>query len=136
MSGQGTNSIQIVFDSNGGNLSVYASNGCGNSAPSAPFGVSVICRMAQMSQGSLLDATLYPNPTVGTTTLKFETSKAGDYQVSLVDITGQIMQTETVTAVEGLNMHELDMSTYAKGLYMVRLERAGEPMQVLRISVE
>ena len=33
-------------------------------------------------------------------------------------------------------MHQLDMSTYAKGLYMVRLERAGEPVQMLRVTVE
>ena len=89
-----------------------------------------------MTNGSLIDATLYPNPTTGSTTLKFETITSGDYKVSVVDMTGQIMQISNINAVEGLNMHQLDMSTYAKGLYMVRLEREGEAMQMLRVTVE
>jgi hypothetical protein len=51
-------------------------------------------------------------------------------------MTGQVMETSTITAVEGVNMHEFDMSTYAKGLYMVRLERSGEPAQMMRVTVE
>jgi hypothetical protein len=136
LSGQNSASIQVLYlDNSGGNVSVYASNACGNSVVSN-FAVSVICRLAQISQGSLIDATLYPNPTVGTTTLKFETVTAGDYKVSVVDMTGQVMQTRNVTAVEGINLHDLDLSTYAKGLYMVRLEREGEAMQMLRVTVE
>jgi len=79
---------------------------------------------------------LYPNPTIGSTTLQFETSTAGDYQVSVIDVTGRVMQSKNVSAVEGQNMHEIDLSTYAKGLYMIRMERAGEPMQLLRVTVE
>src|SRR5678815_825614 len=91
LSGQNSTGIQLLFlDNTGGNVSVYASNACGNS-PTVNLAVSVICRLAQLSQGSLIDATLYPNPTVGTTTLKFETTTAGDYQVSVVDMTGQVM---------------------------------------------
>jgi len=136
LSGQNSNSIQLLYlDNTGGDVTVYASNDCGNSTASS-FAVSVICRLAQISQGSLIDATLYPNPTVGTTTLRFETITAGDYKVSVVDMTGQLMQSMNITAVEGQNMHELDLSTYAKGLYMVRLEREGEAMQMLRVTVE
>jgi len=136
LSGQNSASIEVLYqDNTGGNVSVYASNACGNSTVSN-FAVSVICRLAQITQGSLIDATLYPNPTVGTTTLKFETITAGDYKVSVVDMTGQVMQTKNVSAVAGLNLHELDLSTYAKGLYMVRLEREGEAMQMLRVTVE
>jgi hypothetical protein len=125
----------LFNDNSGGNVSVTASNACGSSTASN-LAVSVICRLAQISQSSLIDATLYPNPTVGTTTLKFETITAGDYKVSVVDMTGQVMQTKSITAAAGLNLHELDLSTYAKGLYMVRLEREGEAMQMLRITVE
>ena len=114
---------------------MYASNTCGSSSLST-LAVSVVCRLAQLTNGSVLDASLYPNPTIGTTTLKFETATAGDYKVSVVDMTGQVMQTSSINAVEGLNMHELDLSTYAKGLYMVRLERDGEPAQMLRVTVE
>jgi len=136
LTGQNSNSISVLYDDNtGGSVTVYASNSCGSSSLST-LAVSVVCRLAQLTNGSVLDATLYPNPTSGTTTLKFETSTAGDYKVSVVDITGQIMQTSTITAVEGLNMQELDLSTYAKGLYMVRLEREGEAMQMLRVTVE
>jgi hypothetical protein len=134
--GQNTATAQVYFDAvTSGNISVYAFNACGTST-TVNFGVSVVCRLAQVSQGSLLDAMLYPNPTIGTTTLKFETASAGDYQVSVIDVTGRVMQSRMVSAVEGENMQELDLSSYAKGLYMVRMERAGEPMQLLRITVQ
>jgi hypothetical protein len=136
LSGQGTPGVSILYtDNTSGNVSVYAQNACGVSTSSS-VAVQTVCRQAQLIQGSLIDATLYPNPTVGTTTLRLETLSAGDYKVSVVDMTGQVMETSTISAVEGVNMHEFDMSTYAKGLYMVRLERAGEAMQMLRVTVE
>jgi hypothetical protein len=136
LTGQNTNSVSILFtDNTSGNVTVYAQNLCGVSSTSS-IAVSTVCRQAQIIQGSLIDAMLYPNPTIGTTTLRFETITAGDYKVSVVDMTGQIMQTSTITAVEGVNMRDLDLSTYAKGLYMVRLEREGEAMQMLRVTVE
>ncbi len=136
MSGQGTANISVLYlDNTGGSVTVNASNACGTSSSSS-LAVSVVCRLAQLTNGSLMDATLYPNPTNATTTLSFETVTAGDYKVSVVDMTGQIMQTSTVNAAEGQNLHELDLSTYAKGLYMVRLEREGEAMQMLCVTVE
>jgi len=136
MNGQNTNTVSILFtDNTSGFVTVYAQNACGQSTSSS-IAVSTVCRQAQLIQGSLIDAVLYPNPTIGTTTLRFETLSAGDYKVSVVDMTGQVMETSTITAVEGVNMHEFDMSTYAKGLYMIRLERSGEAMQMLRVTVE
>ena len=130
-----TGTILVQWGATGGSVTVNAVNDCGNSI-NRTLSVAVTCREAQVSEAFKSTASLYPNPTDGTTTLKFETSTSGDYQVSVVDITGQIMQTETVTAIEGLNMHELDLSTYARGLYLVRIERTSEPMQMLRVTVE
>ena len=119
----------------GGNVTVNAINDCGSSTMRT-LSVAVTCRESQVSEALQSTATLYPNPTGGKTTLKFETITAGDYKVSVVDMTGQIMQTRTITAVEGVNMNEFDLNTYAKGLYMIRMEREGEAMQVLRVTVE
>ena len=130
-----TASILVQWGAYGGNVTVNAVNDCGSSA-ARTLSVAVTCREAQLIEALNTSAMLYPNPTQGKTTLEFETSTAGDYQVSVVDITGQIMQTEKVTAVAGLNVHELDLSIYAKGLYMVRMQREGEPMRMLSVSVE
>jgi hypothetical protein len=46
-----------------------------------------------------------------------------------------VIISEDISAVEGINMHEIDFSTMAKGIYMVRLEGdAGS--QLLKLTVE
>ena len=118
-----------------GSITMNASNDCGGSA-SRTLGLNVACRMAQVNSASGTSASLYPNPTMGNTTLKFEAATAGDYQVSVVDVTGRILSSETVHGIEGVNMHEIDLNNYAKGVYMVRMERSGEASQLLKVTVE
>jgi hypothetical protein len=114
-------------------VTVTGSNDCGTGA-SRSVAVSIICRQAQVA--GTMSASLYPNPTMGYTTLKFETATAGDYLVSVIDVTGRTLYSETIQATEGVNMHELDLNKYAKGMYMVRMERAGEASQLLKVTVE
>jgi len=81
-------------------------------------------------------AGLYPNPTSGKTTVKFESENAAKYVISVVDVTGRIIIRDELTAAEGINMHELDLTSVARGIYLVRMETAGEQAQLLKVTVE
>ena len=135
LSGQNSASVQVLWGASSGNVSVYSQNDCGASTTRS-LNVSVVCRQAQVSGTTLLNASLFPNPTGGNTTVKFEAPTAGSYQVSLVDVTGRVISSETVNALEGINMHELDLTGFTKGLYLVRLERTGEPLQMLKLTIQ
>jgi hypothetical protein len=84
---------------------------------------------------ALQSAMLYPNPTQGKTTLEFVSETNARYSMQVIDVTGRVIISEDISAVEGINMHEIDFSTIAKGIYMVRLEGdAGS--QLLKLTVE
>jgi hypothetical protein len=128
-------SILVLWGATGGNVTVNAINDCGSSSMRT-LSVAVPCRVAQVSEALQSTAILYPNPTEGKTTLKFESNIDTQYSLSVIDLTGRVVLTESIAAVEGLNMHELDLSTFAKGMYMVRLENQDAGIELLRVTVE
>ncbi|TGE16125.1 beta strand repeat-containing protein [Hymenobacter elongatus] len=64
------------------------------------------------------DATLYPNPTVADTDTKLDltTLPVGSYQVSIVDMMGRTLRTDTYA---GGVPHSLNVQTLASGSYLV-----------------
>jgi hypothetical protein len=74
-------------------------------------------RTVAFAQASVApNVTLYPNPAVEQTTLDLTTLPAGTYQVSVVDMTGRVVQTHTLAG--GL-AHSLTVSTLPSGTYVV-----------------
>jgi hypothetical protein len=135
LSGQNTANVAVLFGASSGNVTVRASNACGFS-PIRSYAVSVTCREAQI-KGSLenIATELYPNPTTGKTSIRF--SRESDEMVSLriFDIAGRVMKNENITTVKGLNVHEIDFSTFDKGLYMIEL-KGKEMSEMLKVTVE
>jgi hypothetical protein len=113
---------------------VNAVNDCGSSA-NRTLSVAVTCREAQVIDAMKTSAMLYPNPTQGKTTLEFVSIADARYSLQVLDVTGRVIISEDISAVEGVNMHELDFSTIAKGVYMLRLE-SSSGSQLLKLTVE
>jgi len=130
-----TASILVMWGPNGGNVTVSAGNDCGTSSLRT-LAVAVTCRESQVSEALQTTATLYPNPTGSKTTLQFDSKADALYSLQVFDVTGRIILTEDITAVEGSNMHELDFTTLAKGMYLIRLENSDEEIQLLKVTVE
>ncbi len=128
-------SITVLWGATSGNITVAAVNDCGTSV-SRSLAVAVTCRQSQVSETIGTTAGLYPNPTSGKTTVKFESVNAAKYVISVVDVTGRIIISDEMTAAEGINMHELDLTQVSKGIYLVRMETAGEQTQLLKVTVE
>jgi hypothetical protein len=128
-------SITVQWGATSGNVTVAAVNDCGTSS-SRNLAVAVTCRQSQVSETIGTSASLYPNPTSGKTTVKFESVNAAKYVISVVDVTGRIIIRDEMTAAEGINMHELDLTSVARGIYLVRMETAGEQAQLLKVTVE
>jgi hypothetical protein len=64
-----------------------------------------------------IDFTIYPNPFTSTTTITFSEEQRNT-SLKVMDVTGRLVNSEQLTG----NSVKLDMSSYAKGIYFVRIE--------------
>lgn len=60
---------------------------------------------------------IYPSPTQGQTTVEFNVPEDSKIQSQLINISGQVLQTNFINTQAGNHKIEFDLSTYAPGLY-------------------
>ncbi len=69
----------------------------------------------------------YPNPFNPSTTISYNLKEQGDVRVKLYNITGQLLQTFIEGEKDkGYNETKIDLSNYASGIYLYRLEVTGK----------
>ncbi len=72
--------------------------------------------------GALVDNIfVYPNPANELITIRFISNSETNVALRLVNLTGQILLSEDIKAVEGTNLHEIDLSTFTPGIYLIQL---------------
>ena len=77
---------------------------------------------------------VYPNPAKTNTTIAFNVT--GNCVIKIIDVSGRILQTKTITAVKGRNTLRLDVSKYAVGVYFVTLSNEKNETQTLKFNKE
>jgi len=68
---------------------------------------------------SLISA--YPVPTRNTSTIEFNSFNSTNVDLTVVDVSGKVVLQDEIKAVLGRNIHEVDLSSMAKGFYFVRM---------------
>jgi hypothetical protein len=68
---------------------------------------------------------LFPNPTNGATTLSLKLNRAEDVRIDLFNATGQLLSTIEQDGVRELQ-EELELYNQPSGMYLVRIQAAGE----------
>ncbi len=128
----GGNSNQLVLDWGTGNgtVIVSASNACGTGSKTLP--VTISCKEGEWINNTLLN--VYPNPTAGIVNVEYPSAK-GTTQVTVLDLSGRVVMTQTQAALEGLNILQLDLSKVAKGAYLLNVQTHNGNRQV-RVVVE
>jgi len=66
--------------------------------------------------------TIYPNPVIDQLQINYETLKAGNVQVEIVDIQGRVLHQQTIISQNGTNHAIIPVSQLAEGLYVCRLQ--------------
>ena len=64
---------------------------------------------------------VYPNPNDGYFTIEIESYKAEDIVLEIVNISGQVIQTQHVESLIGKRVIDVNLSELSKGLYFVKL---------------
>jgi len=75
---------------------------------------------------------VYPNPAKTTATIAFNAT--GNCKIKLTDISGRVLQTKTVTAVNNKNTVQLNVGRYAPGVYFVTVSNEKNETQTLRLN--
>ena len=127
ISGQGTNSVQVQWLSAGaGKIKVQLSNN--QNCSSTDSSMVSISNVGIHELQSLSQLELYPNPNNGDFKLKIRSTKASETRISLLNMLGQEVWTDTKTIIVGTQ--EMDLSTnLAAGVYILRLNNVDGQVQ-------
>ena len=114
-----------------------AVNACGASQPGgATVNVSLFCRTADDNLDASQSFGLYPNPTNEKATISFTAGSKEKYTIKLTDLLGNVIISEVVAAQEGENTQEINVSQFAKGIYVVSLTAEDGSTQSTRLVVQ
>ncbi len=84
----------------------------------------------------LRDFSAYPNPNEGRFNLTFTTGKFSEtVRMQIFDLTGRTVVNELIEAHDGINVREVDLSTFGKGIFNVQISGDNESL-FTRIIVE
>lgn len=73
-------------------------------------------------ENTIADAlTIFPNPTKGVVTLRFETLVAQDVNVNILNSLGQQIYSNHLTNHIGLVNEKIDLSSFSEGLYFIKI---------------
>jgi hypothetical protein len=87
-----------------------------NTATTSCFDATVI------AENTIADAlTIFPNPTKGVVTLRFEAVEIQDIEIQIVNSIGQQVYTNHLNKHIGLVNKKIDLSSFSEGLYFAKI---------------
>jgi len=94
---------------------------------------------ASMSSTETLDEmdelTIYPNPTTGQAKIDLNGTQSELQSVSILSADGKVLKSFSKDEIEGVSTIDLDLSSFSKGLYLVRIEGT-ERLQLYKLIKE
>jgi predicted extracellular nuclease len=82
----------------------------------------------------IVSMNIFPNPSEGLFTLEMNASKAGSFNVEIINIQGQVVYSKQINQ-DGFYKDQIDISKEAKGIYYIRIND-GVDMQVSKIIIQ
>lgn len=112
----GATNQYYLFTANG-NYYVEVFNALGCSTASAVFTVNDV---GISENSNAVSMQLYPNPTSGNISVEFNLRDAAPLKINLMNISGQLIYSETVNAAAGNFKKQIDLSGFANGIYYLQ----------------
>lgn len=120
------NVVTSTFNQNGPYfVTVTAVNECGISDSVFEINVNGISLLEQQLGSSI---ELFPNPTSGEFRVIIESQRERDFNFELIDFQGRVIDTRSENNIRGHQEIKFDLSSYAEGLYMLRISSEGASM--------
>ena len=99
-----------------------------NSAPRGPIAIDLMSFVNQLlitSTGDLndgFDLSLYPNPSKGSISLKFNSAEERNMEISVVDQVGKVVRDNVNYSAKGDDTYSIDVSDLSPGIYYLHLQ--------------
>jgi hypothetical protein len=120
VTGQGTNSYTVDWNTGNATVSLTASNACG--ASTRTYSATTSCREAgEVMSTTGMEIAVYPNPASELVTISYTTEAEGNTVIELKDLSGRVIITGAYATQEGSNTHQIDVSKLSKGVYMLEV---------------
>ena len=74
---------------------------------------------------------LYPNPVIDQLQISYESIKAGNVQVEIIDVQGKVLHQQTIISQNGTNHALISVSQLPKALYVFRLQ-SGDKIEIIK----
>jgi hypothetical protein len=137
-------SITVTYTgsfSGSGSICIIPSNSCGVGIQRC---LGVACEVAPIQSSNDAARTAifatpvnaYPNPTSGKLNVSFNAAIKEKYILKVIDLIGKVVISYSGVAEEEVNLQEIDLRSYAKGMYLLSIEREGVKSQTMRIIIE
>lgn len=118
--------VVATFSQNGPYfVTLTVENECGISDTIIEVNVTGISLLEQELGGSIQ---LFPNPTSGEFRVVIEDARSRDFQFELIDFQGRVIERRQEDDLRGRQEIRFDLSSYAEGLYMLRISSEGASM--------
>ena len=95
----------------------------GIASTSVPFTPCDPAGVAQVNQYGDKFINVFPNPAFGMATVEFSSVNGGSFNLTVVNVLGQVIIKESGKAVAGLTKQLLDLDGIAKGVYSIVLQK-------------
>ncbi len=118
------------------NIQVKDANNCPATVAADPLACNTPApRKGFTGSGNDVGFTVYPNPANDHAMVEFSTDGASAYKLQLTDVIGRTLMMQEGISVIGDNQRQLDVSTLAKGVYLVSIEVNGN-RTTLKLVIE
>ena len=81
-----------------------------------------VCNGIPETGNEIFSVSIRPNPSFGTINLVISGLKSGEVRVSIMDLSGKIVLQETFTTTSNKVSRKIDLSTFQRGVYFVKVE--------------
>lgn len=82
------------------------------------------CAVNSISELSLTDTQIFPNPSMGNVSVRFNNAVASDVTIEVSNLVGQIVYSSNETTVSGSNSFNLNLDHLNDGQYIVKIGNA------------
>ncbi len=83
---------------------------------------------------TMSDAHIFPNPSTGEVSVRFNNTLSSDVAIEVVNLVGQIVYTSTSSSVTGLNSIDLNLVDLNDGQYLVKITN-GQMQTIAKVQI-
>jgi len=107
---------------------ISGSNGTIIQGVQQPYEISVVTGIEEAS-GVILESSVYPNPTTGILTLKFENIGKENLTYKLSDVNGKLLENKKITG----NETTISMANLLPGIYFLKVNDNRKEIRIFKI---